>query len=75
MQLSEAFTTHPFTYGSFSRQKTKGPYKNVGTALHSYIRKSPKDGITILKFIYGQLYNVKLIYRYKLAPTDACPLC
>ena len=27
----------------------------VGTALHSYIRKSPNDGITILKFLYGQL--------------------
>ena len=42
---------------------------------HSYIRKSPKDGITILKLIYGQLYNGKLPYRCKLAPTDACPLC
>ena len=49
--------------------------KTVGTALHSYIRKSPKDGITILKFLYGQLYNGKLAYIYKLAPTDACPLC
>ena len=27
--------------------------KIVGTALHSYIRKSPKDGITILKKMYG----------------------
>ena len=47
----------------------------VGTALHSYIRKSPKDGITILKFLYSQLYNGKLSYIYKLAPTDACPMC
>jgi len=39
----------------------------TGTALHSYIRKSPKDGIAILKFLYGQLY--------KLQPTDACTLC
>ena len=49
--------------------------KSVGTALHSYIRKSPKEGITILKFLYDQLYNGKLAYRYKLAPIDACPLC
>ena len=48
---------------------------NVGTALHSRIRNSPSEGITILKFIYGQLYNGKLAHRYGLAPTDACPLC
>ena len=47
----------------------------VGTAMHSYIRSSPKEGITILKFLYGQLYNGKLAHRYKQAPTDACPLC
>jgi hypothetical protein len=47
----------------------------VGTALHSRIRSSPREGITILKFLYGQLYNGKLAYRYGLAPTDACPLC
>ena len=49
--------------------------KTVGTALHSYIRKSPKDGITILTFLYGQLCNGKIAYSYKLAPTYACPLC
>ena len=48
---------------------------NVGTALHSRIRNSPTEGITILKFLYGQLYNGKLAHRYGLAPTDACPLC
>jgi hypothetical protein len=47
----------------------------VGTALHSRIRNSPSKGITILKFLYVQLYNGKLAYRYGLAPTDACPLC
>ena len=47
----------------------------VGTALHSYIHKSPKDGITILKFLYGWPYNGKLAYKYKLAPTYECPLC
>jgi hypothetical protein len=68
--------THLSTYGSFSRQKTKGPAKKaVGTALHFYVRKSPKDDIIILKFLYGQLYNGRLAYRYKIAPTDACPLC
>ena len=75
MQLFEAYTTHPSTSDSSLRQKTKGPAKKtVGTALHACIRKSTKDGITILKFLYGQLYNGKLAYRYKLAPTDACPL-
>ncbi len=33
---------------------------NVGTALHSRIRNSPNEGITILKLLYGQLYNGKL---------------
>jgi hypothetical protein len=49
--------------------------KTVGTALRFYMRKSPKDGITILEFLSGKLYNGKLAYRYKLAPVDACPLC
>ena len=52
-----------------------GRTKTVGTAFHSYIGMSPRDGITILKFLYGQLYTGKLAYRYKLTPTDACPLC
>ncbi len=47
----------------------------TGTAVHALIRNSPRDGITILKFIYGQLYNGKIAYRFKHAPTDACPLC
>jgi hypothetical protein len=37
--------------------------KTVSTALHSYIRKLPKDGITILTFLYDHLYNGKLVYR------------
>jgi hypothetical protein len=48
---------------------------NVGTALHSRIRNSPTEGITILIFLFGQLYNGKLAYIYGLAPTDACPQC
>jgi hypothetical protein len=56
--------------------KTQGAQTNiVGTALHSLIRNSQREGITIFKFIYGQLYNGKLAFRYKHAPTDACPLC
>ena len=31
--------------------------------------------MTIVKFIYGQLYNGKLAFRCKHAPTDACRLC
>jgi hypothetical protein len=31
----------------------------------------PKKGIAMLKFIYGQLYNGKLAFIYKHAPTDA----
>jgi hypothetical protein len=56
--------------------KAQGPPTDkVGTPLHTLIRNSQQDGRTILKFIYGQLYNGKLDFRYKHAPTDACPLC
>ncbi len=56
--------------------KTQGARTNtVGKALHSLIKNSQRKGITILKFIYGQLYNGKLAFRNKHAPTDACPLC
>jgi len=58
--------------------KSKAPgarTHTLGTAIHSHIRKCPNDGIPLLKFIHGQLYNGKLAYRYKLAPTDACPIC
>jgi len=75
MQLSEAYTTPSFTYGSFSRQKPKGTAKSARTALYYYyIRKSRKEDMTILKFIDGQLYSGKLAYTYKQASTDACPL-
>jgi hypothetical protein len=58
------------------KAKAQGARTNtIGTAIHSYIRKSPKNGIHILKFIYGQLYNGNLAYRYKLAPADACSQC
>jgi predicted outer membrane repeat protein len=35
----------------------------------------PKEGTTLLKFVYGQLYNVKIAKRYGHAPTDECLLC
>ena len=56
--------------------KTQGARTNtVGTSLHSLIQISQREGITLLKFIYGQLYNGRLAFRYKHAPTDACPFC
>jgi hypothetical protein len=33
------------------------------------------EGNTLLKFIYGQLYNGKIAKRYGHAPSDVCPLC
>jgi len=45
------------------------------TAIRSFFHKSPKKGINMLKFMYDQLYNDKLTYKYKLVSTDACPLC
>ncbi len=57
------------------KAKAQGTRTNTtGTEIHLHIRKSPKDGITQLEFIYVKLYNGNLAYRYKLAPTDACPL-
>jgi hypothetical protein len=53
MQLSESLN---HTSRLILKAKDLGAHtKTVGTALHSYICKSPKDGITIMKFIYGQL--------------------
>ncbi len=55
--------------------KARGAHTaNVGTALHSLIRNSPRDGIALLILIYGQLYSGKFAYKYGLAPIDACPL-
>jgi len=49
--------------------------KTVGHALHKKLTQSPWEGTTLLKFIYGQLYNDKLAARYGHAPTNECLLC
>jgi len=46
----------------------------VGQTLHKRLISSPKEGIALLKFIYGDLYNDKMLQRYGHAPTDECPL-
>ena len=47
----------------------------MGQALHKKLTQSPWEGTSLLKFIYGQLYNGKLAMRYGHALTDECPLC
>ena len=48
---------------------------SVGRALHKKLTYRPWEGTSLLKFVYGQLYNGKLAKRYGHAPTDECPLC
>ena len=56
--------------------KAKGARtKTVGRALHKKLIHSPWEVTSLLKFIYGQLYNGKLTMRYGHAPTNECPLC
>jgi hypothetical protein len=47
----------------------------MGQALDTRINLNPKEGTTLLKFIYGQPYNGKLAKRYGNTPTDEFPLC
>jgi hypothetical protein len=42
----------------------------VGQALHKKLTHSPWEGISLVKFIYGQLYNGKIDMRYGHALTD-----
>ena len=63
--------TRPITNAKTQRARID----TVGTTLYALIRNSQRDGITILEFIHGQLYNGKLACTYKYAPSDACPLC
>ena len=56
--------------------KEKGARINVvNRAIHTRLISNPKEGTTLLKFIYGQFYNGKLAQRYGHAPPDECPLC
>jgi hypothetical protein len=56
--------------------KTQGArIATTGASLHKRLRESPKEGTILLKFLYGQLYNGRLVKRYGHAPTDECPLC
>ena len=49
--------------------------KTVGQALHKKFNYHSWEGTTLLKFIYGQLYNGKLAKRYGHTQSDLCPLC
>jgi len=49
--------------------------KTVGQALHKKLTHCPREGTSLLKFIYEQLYNDKLAMRYGHALTNECPLC
>ncbi len=44
--------------------------KMVGRALHKKLTHSPWEGISLLKFIYGHLYNGMLALRYGHARAD-----
>jgi hypothetical protein len=44
--------------------------QSVGKAIHRRLTANAWEGITLLKFIYGQLYNGKLAERYGHAATD-----
>ena len=64
------------TGASRSQNKEKGARIHViGRAIHRRLTSNQKEGTTLLKFIYGQLYNGKLSQRYGHAPKDECPLC
>ena len=45
---------------------------SVGKAIHCRLTASAWEGSTLIKIIYGQLYNGKLAKRYGHAPTDEC---
>ena len=56
--------------------KIKGArLQTAGQAIHKKLNSNPKEVATLLKFIYGQLYNGKIARRYGHAPTDECPRC
>ena len=44
----------------------------VGQAIHKRLISDSKEGLALIKFIYGQLFNGKLAQRYGYAPTNEC---
>jgi hypothetical protein len=49
--------------------------QSVGKAIYRRLTANAWEGTTLLKFIYGQLYNDKLAKRYGHAHADECPIC
>ena len=49
--------------------------KIVGQTLHKRLTYNSMEGNTLLKLLYGQLYNGKLSKRYGHALTSECPVC
>ena len=47
----------------------------VGKAIHRRLKAHAWESTTLIKFIYGQLYNGKLAKRYGHATAVECPLC
>ena len=46
--------------------------KTLDQTLHKKLTYSPWEETSLLKFIYGQLYNDKLAIRYGHSSTDEC---
>jgi hypothetical protein len=49
--------------------------QSMGKAIHRRFTVNAREGTTLLKFMYGPLYNGKLAKQYGHAPTDECPPC
>ncbi len=67
---------HTFLYMRLilqARDTSSSPMADTGTSIHKRLGQTPTDGDSLLKFLYGQLYNCKLTHRYGHAPTDECP--
>jgi ribonuclease HI len=52
-----------------------GRLQMINRAIHKKLNSTPMEGTSILKFIYGQLYNGKIAMRYGHALADEFPLC
>ncbi len=47
----------------------------MGRAIFRKLTSQLREGTSLLKFMYGQMYNGKLAHRYGHTPTDICLLC